>query len=179
VRQAIARGPEPTAANPAEVWILLGGLPKLLASLHHNFDFAPPRDDELQHVSPDGRSVERLPVHVIRGRWKPDRLAAVLAKGKGKDAPQQLPDAVELVLGRADQPHPLFPYRITYLQDAEADGAQGRGGEPLRPMLVLELYGVHRKGDLDPRDFDYQPGSQDVADLTTAYLQRLGLAKAR
>jgi hypothetical protein len=182
LRLAIARAPDAMAADPSEHWILLGGLPKLLESLHQNFDFTQPRPDELQFQVEGSTKVERVPVFVVRGAWNPERLAVLRQtdKGKSKDAAEQLPDEVELVLGRDDQPLPLFPYRITYLRIAgEGQGGAGQGGagEPLRPMLTLELFNVHRKGDLDPRQFDYQPGDQDVAELTHTYLQRLGLAK--
>ena len=86
---------------------------------------------------------------------------------------------MELVLGRADLAElPLFPYRITYFK-ATSEEEQGRGGEgdSPRPLLTLELFNVHRDGRLTPEQFDYQPGEQEVADLTQSYLQRLGLAK--
>jgi hypothetical protein len=128
-----------------------------------------------------------MPVVVVRGRWKKDRQAALLAteKGVSKDDPEQMPDAVELVLGRPDDATlPLFPYRITYLQDAKNDKAnsnkegQGRGGSALKAMLMLELFNVHRS-NLQPEQFDYQPNEKDVADLTQSYLLRLGLVKPR
>jgi hypothetical protein len=183
VRQAIARAEGPIAANPAEVWILLGGLPKLLESLHRNFEFAPPRDDELHYTVTGGEGVQKLPVIVVRGRWKKDRLATLMTtdKGKSKDDAEQLPDAVELVLGRADDTAlPLFPYRITYLQDVqtEAQDKQGKEANQLRAMLLLELFNVQRS-NLTPEQFDYQPSERDEADLTQAYLVRLGLAKPR
>jgi hypothetical protein len=183
VRQAIASSPEPIAANPADVWILLGGLPKLLETLHRNFEFDQTREDALQFTTEGAKDVQSLPVIVVRGRWKKERLEALMNAGKGpsRDDPEQLPDAVELILGRSDDPQlPLFPYRITYLRDEnERGGKEDRGGESLRGMLTLELFNVHRKGDLDPRGFEYGPNGQEVADLTQAYLQRLGLAKSR
>jgi hypothetical protein len=172
-------GSAAAAANPADVWILLGGLPKLLESLHQNFNFTAPREDELQFTSADGEGVERLPVLVVRGTWKPEPLAQLLHDGKvpgspNKPLPEQLPDAVELVLGRADQVLPHFPYRVTYLKRGQPAG-QGREGE-LKPLLSIDLFNVYRKGDIDPRDFEYNPGGQEVADLTQTYLERLGLA---
>lgn len=183
VRTAIARAGEPIAANPAEVWMLLGGLPKLLETLDRNFEFAAPRDDELHYTVEGGQGVQKLPVIVVRGRWKKDRLAALLTtdKGKSKEDAEQLPDAVELVLGREDDASlPLFPYRITWLQDVQPDGKdkQGRGAGQLRAMLLLELFNVQRS-KLTPEQFDYQPSERDVADLTQSYLVRLGLAKPR
>jgi len=109
-------------------------------------------------------------------------------KGPSKDDAEQMPDAVELVLGRPDEPDlPLFPYRITYLQETKTDkGEQGRGGDApgaseapqLQAMLMLELFNVHRS-NLKPENFDYQPNERDVADLTQSYLLRLGLVKQR
>jgi hypothetical protein len=45
-------------------------------------------------------------------------------------------------------------------------------------MLLLELFNVQRS-NLTPEQFDYQPSERDEADLTQAYLVRLGLAKPR
>ena len=182
VRDAISRATEPLSANPNETWILLGGLPKLLESLHRNFEFAEPRPDELQFPRAGGDGVERLPVLVVRGRWRADRLAELrkIDKGVSKDHAEQLPDEVELVLGRADLAElPLFPYRITYFKTASKN-EQGRGGEgdSSRPLVTLELFNVHRDGSLTPEQFDYQPGEQEVADLTQSYLQRLRTREA-
>jgi hypothetical protein len=172
VRSSLARAPEPLASDPLEVWIMLGGLSKLLESLQRNFEFEAPREDELQFTSAEGSGVERLPVLILSGKWKPDRLAALLESQKPpQQLPTQIPDRVEIVLGRPDQVLPLFPYRITYLKD---DG-KGRGEGPSRTMLSIELFNVYRNQQIDPREFDYQPGDQEVADLTGAYLQRLGL----
>ncbi len=185
LRLALARAPAAIATNPTDVWILLGGLPKLLESLHRDFEFSDPRPDELQFAIADGGQVQRLPVVVLRGHWKTDRLTELrrTEKGTSKDRAEQLPDEVEIVLSREDQTPPLFPYRVTYLTKSGQPGQGGAGdregeGSP-KPLLTLELFNVHRKGNLDPRDFDYQPGEQEVADLTQSYLQRLGLTKSR
>jgi hypothetical protein len=181
IRMAMTRAPEPVAANPDEVWILLGGLSKLLESLHRNFEFDEPQPDDLQFPKVDGDGVERLPVIVVRGRWQEDKLAALRKtdKGTSKDYADQIPDEVELVLGRADLAElPLFPYRLTYfkLPSKDDQGGAGEGGS-LRPLLTLELFNVQRNSSLTPQQFDYQPGDQEVADLTQSYLQRMGLAK--
>jgi hypothetical protein len=77
VREAIARAPAPIATNPAEVWILLGGLPRLLETLHRNFEFDEPREDALQFTTEGAKDVQSLPVLVVRGRWKKQRLEAL------------------------------------------------------------------------------------------------------
>jgi hypothetical protein len=69
---------------------------------------------------------------------------------------------------------------VTYLRlPKAANDAAANSTAPAaapREMLTLELFNVHRKGDIDPREFDYNPAGQklEVQDLTTAYLQRYG-----
>ena len=41
--------------------------------------------------------------------------------------------------------------------------------------MALELYEVRSRSDLDPRSFDYNPGDQEVEDVTKTCLNRLGL----
>jgi hypothetical protein len=109
------------------------------------------------------------------GEWRPDRLAALTARdsGKAKSLPQQLPDRVEMVLGRTDDVLPLFPYRITYWRTAAADAKSKKDAAdgPPRELLTLELFNVSRKR-IDEREFQYQPGDQDVQNLTPFYVQR-------
>ena len=176
LRQAIARNPDALAQSPGDTWILLGGLPKLLESLRDNFDFDAPQQDELQFKSADGGAVEKLPVLTLQGRWKADRLAELMegAKRKDREPAEQLPDSVELVLGRPGQVLPLFPYRVTYRREEKGNAGQGAASTS-RPMLAMELFNVHRKEDIDPREFEYNPAGQEVADLTPSYLQRMGV----
>jgi hypothetical protein len=173
LRYAISRSPEPLASNPAQAWIQLGGLPRLLDSLEQNFTFAAPRGDELKFVTADGQSVEKLPVIVIKGTWKEDKLESLSsAKGKRSES-TQIPGRVELILGRANQRPALFPYRITYF--AAPSGKAVDAGEPEQVLFMLELFNVQLRRDLDPAAFEYLPGDQEVADLTGTYLERLGL----
>jgi hypothetical protein len=91
--------------------------------------------------------------------------------------PEQLPDRVEIVLGRTEDV-PLFPFRITYWRTRPAEKAATEPAAP-RELLTLELFNVSRK-EIDPREFQYQPGDQDVQNLTQFYVQRLtGDAKLR
>ncbi|MCU0880029.1 MAG: hypothetical protein MUF06_19845 [Pirellulaceae bacterium] len=173
LRYAISRSPEPIAKSPAQAWIQLGGLPRLLDSLEQNFAFAAPRGDELKFVTADGQSVEKLPVIVIKGTWKEDKLESLSsAKGKRSES-TQIPGRVELILGRANQRPALFPYRITYF--AAPSGKAEDAGEPEQVLFMLELFNVQLRRDLDPAAFEYLPGDQEVADLTGTYLERLGL----
>ena len=189
---AATNSDQPRDILPTDGWIMLGGLPRLLASLEKNFDFGPAVAAELPYTAANG-SIKQLPIWVIEGNWKPERLTAITGltpdKQQAGQLPEQLPDRVQLVLGRTTDVLPLFPYRITYLKlppgkDAAArpSSGAGQGSAPAenapdpRELLKLELFNVYPKRDIDPREFDYQPAGQElqVQDLTTAYLQRYG-----
>jgi hypothetical protein len=184
---------QPQDILPTNGWIMLGGLPRLLASLDKNFAFGTAQAAELPYTAADG-SIKQLPIWVIEGDWKPERLTAITGRTPDKrkvgELPEQVPDRVQLLLGRTTDVLPLFPYRITYLKlppgkDAAAkpSSGAGQGGTPVadpaaapRELLKLELFNVYPKRDIDPREFDYQPAGQELQfqDLTTAYLQRYG-----
>ena len=171
----------PTASEvlPQKLWVALGGLPRLLLALERNFVFDAPRAEALQFSGSDGKSVRELPIWVVSGRIKPDALAAMAGGAAAKAPPEQLPDRVELVLGRTDEILPLFPYRITYFQTPHAAKTDG-GVPPSHELLTLELFNVHRKGDIDRREFHYNPGDQEVMDITAKTVQRWqGITKPR
>jgi hypothetical protein len=161
---------------PRGNWMMFGGLPRLLSALDQNFAFGTPKADELQFQADDGRSVQSLPIWTISGKWKPERLAALAGtRAKKGDLPEQLPSSVELVLGRTDDVLPLFPYRITYWQSSKpGKGAAQNESDAPRELLTLELFNVFRKDDIDRREFQYNPGEQEVRDLTAEFAQRLG-----
>ncbi len=178
VRDAIRASGQTPAPDPGGNWMALGGLPRLLQGLNENFLFnSPPRADQ----------VGQVPVWVLRGQWRAERLAAPLPNQRAdilagrpprlEELPPRLPDSVMITLGR-DDVLPLFPYRIEYLRQ---DGAgQGSGAGPPgiaspRSLVTMELFEVRRRADLDPRQFDYKPGDQEVADHTESYLKSLGL----
>ena len=179
IRLGISRVGAPSGGDPAGPWIMLGGLPKLLESLDRNFVFEAPRNDELQSTSASGGGKERMEVILLTGRWKKERLAGLTESKSGKQVePVQLPDVVEVLLGRPDQALPLFPYRISYLKEKKKKKAEGETKEArLSPLMTMELFNVHRKGDIQASEFDYNPGDQEVQDLTAAYLERLDLAQ--
>ena len=180
LRQSIARTSDarPDEVLPTDGWIMLGGLGRLLTALEGNFEFGQPTADELKFTAADGKSIERLPIWRVAGHWKKERLAALTGTDPSKPAaqlPEQMPDRVELILGRTEQVLPLFPYRITYTRAPEIPvKGQGGAGETPGPkeLLTLEFFNVFRNGDIDPRLFEYNPGDQVVQDMTTAYVQR-------
>jgi hypothetical protein len=167
---------EPTGleVTPRQNWILLGGLPRLLAALERSFEFSEAKQDEVQITT--GGQQQRLPIWVLEGRWKPARLAALTgrAPGMGGRLPEQLPDRAQVVLDRSDQSLRLFPYRISYWRAAQVAPGASRGSEQDQELLALELFNVRRIGAVNPREFQYSAGEQEVLDLTTAYIQQLG-----
>jgi hypothetical protein len=165
--------------SPADdAWLLLGGLPALLEGLHRNFDFGSARAGEIDVPATANTPASRLPVWAVSGVWKRERwdaLTAAAAKNK-KLAPPELPVRVDLVLGRNERSFNLFPYRVFYYARNTQGGAGEGGAINLQPMVSMELFNVQPAAELDPRDFDYNPGEQEVEDLTQAYLVKLGLA---
>lgn len=167
----------PTDVLPQAGWIVLGGLPRLLSSLASNFDFEAPRAEELEHYAADGKTIETSPIWVLAGRWKPDRLKLLTGKDSDQpgDLPDQLPDRVELVLGRTEKLVSLFPYRVTYWRTPKPDKNRARSASPPEPrqVLTLDLFNVSRR-EIDRSEFLFDAGEQDVLDLTASYIQRAG-----
>ena len=46
-------------------------------------------------------------------------------------------------------------------------------------MVTMELYEVSRRAQYDPARFEYDPGDQEVEDVTQAYLNKAGLTIVR
>lgn len=169
MRQAASDKRQPSWAGAAGNSLAVGGLPQLLAALAENFQFA----------AAEAMQSEDTALWGITGVWKPDRLAALVPDQKEKllaggavdrkGLPAQLPTEVHVVLRQSD----LLPYRIEYRRAADdpthnADGAQ--------PMMVLEILGIRQHEALDENLFCYQPGNQEIVDVTERYLQSLNLA---
>lgn len=169
IRAAIRQRGQPPWADAATNWLALGGLPRLLSALAENFAFSAP-----QAVRSD-----KVPMWVVDGRWKPERLAELqpdlkdkILAGKPIDPqrlPAQLPTDVRIVLGQSD----LVPRRIEYRR-LPADSA-GDKKAAAQPAVVLEIVELQRRENLDDRLFAYQPGNQEVADYTDLYLASLKL----
>jgi hypothetical protein len=153
LRDAIRRAEEIKPIAGANRWMMLGGLSRLMEELNRGYEFRPPQPGKLGSV----------PVWVIGGEASAEfRTRMNVEDGK---TPEQFPSHVTVTLGR-DDVLPLFPYRIEY--------QQGRG-EGAKLLMSMELYEVRRRSDLDPRSFEYNPGDQEVEDITRACLTRLGL----
>ena len=158
--------------DPSTNWLVLGGLPRLVAALGENFQFS----------APQASRIEQTPVWILDGQWDRQRLAE-RQPDRNQQAPQeqaaqltglapQLPTSVRLVLGQAD----LLPRRIEYHR-LEPNSAPGRLPAS-RPVVVLEVVELQAVEDLDESLFAYEPGKQEFSDFTDLYLQGLQLAPA-
>lgn len=184
VRRAIEAQPDVAPAGLANQWMALGGLPKLLQGLNNSYDFGPARPDQLYTA----------PVWVITGKIKKELLASLFPNQRDQilggqmpnlaALPPQWPDRVVVKLGR-DNALPLFPYSIEFQRTRPSkangkEGGEGRGGEPpaedeVTSIVTIELFEVQVGVEIDPLEFRYTPGNQEVLDDTQRFLQNLGL----
>jgi len=148
----------------------LGGLPKLLRGLSQDFQFGPAEPSALGE----------LPVVVLRGVWRPARLATFLPEHKQailagesvdlSQLPAHLPEQIILTLGRDD----LFPYRVEYLRRTKP-GVLDRHGPEWRRVVLLEVFDVKLGAPIERGQFTYQPDdAAKLPDDTEVYLRSLG-----
>lgn len=173
IRTAVRKAGQEPLSDSTTNWMALGGLPRLLAGLDENFQFGPARPAELGD----------RPVWITEGEWKAEKLSEMLpdqkdaiAAGRPPDLtrlPPHLPTSVLVVLGQHDQ----IPYRIEYrrtVPGTETGEARESDGTA-NAVVVLELFDVHLREDLQEQYFAYQPGNQEIADHTDLYLKNMGL----
>ena len=150
--------------------LALGGLPRLMASLSDNFQFGAPVP---------GQS-EQTKLWTLEGQWKPAILAKLLPgqadsilAGSAPDLtglPRHVPSDIRIVLRQED----LFPLQIDFRRvGGEPRSGSSATADDATSILVMDFYSIRRREDLDQRHFVYQPGEQEVVDLTDLYLQRL------
>jgi hypothetical protein len=167
-----------------------GGLPSLLTALRENFDFMPPQAMRLAIAPSDSSQPMNVPVFAVVGRWKPEKLAALLAKTedptqeaaapakskskKARPLPERLPQEVLLLVGQAD----LFPYRLEY-RGLETPVTTGADGPPIpyqlsvHPLVVLELFDVVFDGPIPAGQFDFNPADANWDDQTASLIEKL------
>ena len=108
------------------------------------------------------------------GQWKPERLDRAWPSASQANRamlPEQLPDRVEFVLGRTEDVLPLFPYRMTYWRTPAPHNDKSQ--EPLVAARAVDAGVVQCLAKtIDAREFQYQPGDQEVQNLTQFYVQR-------
>jgi hypothetical protein len=159
--------------GPALPLLVGSGLPRLLATLRDEFQFAAPRPLVYQ----------RVPMWALIGHWRPNRLAdqmpsLKLMDGSGRIDPEklppQLPDHVFLLLGRDD----WFPYHIDLRRSVAQGGLASwsglaAGDQASRSLVTMELFDVQFDVALDPKAFVYTAGSVAVNDQTDELLSHL------
>jgi hypothetical protein len=177
IRDAIRQTAREPLSDSTTNWMALGGLPRLLAGLDENFHFGPASSAQLGDTS----------VWITEGHWKTEKLSEmlpdqkdVIAAGRRPDLMRlspHLPTSVLVVLGQRD----LIPYRIEYRRSVHGTGvgAAPQSTSPASPVVVLELFDVHQRKDLQDEHFVYQPGNQQIADHTDLYLQNMGLVEKK
>jgi hypothetical protein len=174
-----------------------GGLPSLLASLGENFTFLPPQAMKLAMTPPLVPEATAVPVFAVVGHWRPERLAAILAKMQPNSAdvapatgdaqqsqptiPERIPREVLLLVGQSD----MFPYRIEY-RGLETPGPMSAEGPAIpyqisgHPMVALELSDIVFDAQIPPGQFEFIiPGDADMIDQTSAILDQLRQAHQR
>jgi hypothetical protein len=164
---------EPEAAG------VCGGLPTLISSLVEHFQFAPPQAMRLSVAPPLAEKLTTIPVFVVVGHWRPEKLAALLgekavtADSLAGEVPERFPQEVLLAVGQTD----LFPYRIEYHrlpEQSQADAAQDKPYElSATPAVVMALTDVAFDVPIAAGQFDYAPGDADWADRTAELRERL------
>ncbi|MGI8978008.1 MAG: hypothetical protein ACR2FY_02160 [Pirellulaceae bacterium] len=171
---ALSRADDDGKYLATDHWILLGGLSRLIESLHRDFDFAPPQPAR----------IGTLPVLVVQGRLKPARFQALhpAAKTGGEATGEQLPTSVNVTLGRANQMPPHFPHRIEYLRQLSAKELKtaapmdpSKANHPANETILstLEFTEVDAPLDLDPHLFEFDPGDEEFEDRTQTWLRKL------
>ncbi len=150
-------------------WPGLGGLPKLLRGLNASFEFI--------SAAADFQLTGQFPAIRLEGRWKREKLAAMLPAqqaailaGKAADLemlPRQVPHSVVLYLGKADG----FPCRIEYHRHEPGDkNSQAEDHE----IATMELFETCLDIPIPAGRFLYDP-TIEFSDQTDRFMGTLGL----
>ena len=173
VQETINNADDSRIAAMSPVMLARGGLSRLLRELEQNFQFGEPLPSEI--------GSGKIPVWTVRGLWKREKLtqllsgqAAEIEAGKParlNELAPHLPHSVVLTLGR-DETFPLFPYRIVYRKHI-IKNVSGRSSLQTQPILILEMFNVRQRADMQSAEFDYKPDDEELVDGTAAYIEKL------
>ncbi len=155
----------PQSAPAVSESLAMGGLPRMLADLQAGFQFLPISETYLGDV----------PVHELRGVWRPEPLAKLLpdqvdAIRAGNAVrldglPMQVPHEVVIYIGKQGG----FPHRVEYHRlNKEAEGPRTTA------VVILELFEVRLNGPIDDQQFG-KPANLPEADYTRVFLEKLGV----
>ena len=158
----------PASFNSGLSTLSIAGLPRLVSQLNKNFRFDQMRELRVPTHSGD------VAVFEVVGRWRPERLAAMLPAqseailaGHAADLTklrEHLPHEIMLWIDRDTRfPH-VFEYR-RYRSDAEGDS------QPFERLVWMKLSNVEINRPIDPRQFIFKPGpNAEIIDVTERYL---------
>ena len=163
VNEALARNRNAAMDVELAEWIARGGIPSLLFSLEQHFRLG------VAHA----RKIDQVRVWQIEGQWKTPAPSSSRATRQTTSQSQNSqrhtvrPDRVRLLLGR-NKPVPLFPYQIVFFRERKGT---------TQPIVSIDFFDIRKMPQVDRAWFDYQPGNQDVEDLTEPFLMRFGISK--
>lgn len=159
VRRALtaARG-EGLSGSTLAGWLGLGGVPRLLRSIHQSF--------AMQTISETPTATQ--PLVRLEGRWREGAWEKLTSGDDGNATPkdEQVPTSVVVFLGRQD----LFPYRLEFVGPRRS-GAEDQSGNS-RVFLQIEFFEVAVDGSVDARQFEFRPGGMEYRDGTGDFLQQ-------
>lgn len=159
-----ARDPRDPAA-PDES-LAVSGLTQLLASAEANFQFVLAGEQEFDSV----------PVYVLAGQWRQERLQRLLGIQSKPDDPQPeigldrlaeyVPHRMLVVLRRSD----LFPCVIDYQRRSRA--GEGEKSAAYESIVWMQFYDIDTDTPIDLHAFVYAPGDIEVSDDTSRFISR-------
>jgi len=158
--------------------ISIAGLPRLVSQLNKNFRFDQVRQRRVPTHSGD------VAVFEVIGRWRPERLAAMLPaqseailSGQVADVTklsEHLPHEVMLWIDRDT----LFPHVFEYRRDRSDAESTAADRLPFERIAWMKLSDVQINRPIKPRQFIFKPGpNAEIIDVTERYLPQGKTAK--
>lgn len=163
VREHLHPGPWKDAnSEELAMYLAIGGQPKMLRDLYHQYQWFNVTESML-----DG-----MPVFVLQGRRRTEVASIAAAAAVDHLLTQEekglVPAKARLTLGRKPE-LPLFPYKIEYISDVDADDLQAN-----RRALnsTIEFFDVVTPIEITPELFNYQVNDSvdQIVDDTPRYL---------
>ena len=141
----------------------LGGLAGMLRSIRNQYNFSDaPVKTQINEKNGS------IAVWKIRGRLKPDAIAALTVDGNGNPQaiPKHTPTVIDIYIGVDDR----FPFRFDYFWTA--DGSDD-GGESFGYLMFYDRV-LHDDRNIPETIFDYQPSENILPDdVTNSVIQRI------
>lgn len=163
IRESLGKSALPFDLSSPLPAISFGDLASVLKELERKFDFRQIRSGQINETS----------VWIATGTWSSQEILKLVPDarfGANGDLqydslPPQLPHEVEIAFGK-DLPLPLFPYRIDFNKIESIEGPRSSSS-----MIAIEFFNI-RPRKYNPADFEYEPGNDEMEDVTQYYLSR-------